>query len=98
METTYIQNLRIPPQQSVNQPTIPFRTQVAVNQVLRSMNANSPRIKSTRSISIFDETLISIDPNSVSIQEGTLSHDNMVFSHVDMPSFAESEMIETSLA
>ena len=67
-------------------------------EVPKSIVANSPGLKSSSSFSIVDETLIPIDPNSVPILEDTQSHDNTVISHVDMPSFAESEMNETSVA
>ncbi|XP_075261767.1 uncharacterized protein LOC142353419 [Convolutriloba macropyga] len=52
---------------------------------------NSSSVNSKAQASRDEETWASIDPNSVPLQEDNCSHDNLVISHVQMPSFVDSE-------
>ena len=87
-----------PAESTINSIATELPAESRQNEVPKTMASNSQSIKSSECISVAEETLISIDPNSVAVQEDTQSHDNVVISHVEMPSFADSEMNETSIA
>ena len=95
------QNIPIP--EHINRTVVTRSAQTSpaestnVSKLLQSSSNQFDLTASQRVVSRDEETWASIDPNSVPLQEDNLSHDNLVISHVQMPSFVDSECDNTTV-